>query len=272
MTTSSSPGILLVAFGVTTRYGKPALAAFSDKVRAAFPGHAVRWAFTARHRAKRPTLSGEGGLDVAAALDLFAQDGATRVAVQPLHLVAGLEHAAFCRRVAAWRKGRSDMHIGIGDPLLADDAAMRAALDAMKKIGAQTSAPDEAAVWIGHGSKKAPSSGYLRLMELADAEKPPVYIGCLSGGPDPETVAAKLQANGKTKACLAPLFVLSGYHAARDMAGKGQNSWRSRLAAAGVACRSHLQGLVEHDLFADMWLARLREALTSLDAPDGPAP
>lgn len=258
------PGILLVAFGVTTHYGKPALGAFSEKVRAAFPGHAVRWAFTTRHKAKRPTLSGETGMDVAKALDAFAREGVARIAVQPLHIVDGREYAALRRRIETWQKSVPGVAVTMGGPLLASEAAGRDVLAALQKTAPPDITPDETVVWVGHGTRDAESCPYSRFASFALNQPRPLFLGCLLGHPDPEDLIAILRAKEVTRVCLMPFFALSGYHAARDMAGKGEASWRARLIRAGIACRAHLQGMVEYDVFAEMWLARLREALGRL--------
>lgn len=257
------PGILLVAFGVTTRYGKPALGAFSEKVRAAFPGHTVRWAFTARHKAKRPTLSGETGLDIPSALDAFTREGITRIAIQPLHLVDGREYAALCRKIDAWQKNAAAV-TAVGAPLLAGDAAIHAVLAALQKIAPPDMASDEAALWVGHGSRNAASCAYSRFASFAANQPRPLFFGCLIGTPAPEDLITALRAKGIRRIRLMPFFALSGYHAAKDMAGKGENSWRTRLSRSGITCRAHLRGMVEYDIFADMWLTRLREALSLL--------
>lgn len=258
---SDTPGILLVAFGVTTRYGKPALAAFAEKVRAAFPGHTVRWAFTARHKVKRPTLGGEPGMNVADALALFRAEGAPRVAVQPLHLVPGREHAALCRAAAAWQKQHPSMTVAVGNPLLMDDDAMRAAAKALARISATLTEPGEAAVWVGHGSKDAACAHFSRMAALAEESAAHVYMGQLANGGNAGNILEKLAATGRTKARLMSFFALSGYHAARDVAGKGENSWKSHFQRAGVLCRVTLRGMVEYEEFAAMWLARLAEVL-----------
>ena len=259
------PGILLVAFGVTTRYGKPALAAFSEKVRAAFPGHVVRWAFTARHKVKRPTLGGEPGMNAADALSLFRAEGATRVAVQPLHLVPGREHAALCRAATAWQQQHPETIIAMGDPLLADDAAMRAVTRAMLRITGPRTEPDEAVIWVGHGSRDPSCAHFTRVAALAEKCAPHMYMGHLSNGGNAGEILAKLTAAGRTKARLMSFFTLSGYHAARDVAGKGGNSWRSRLQGAGILCRITLRGMLEYDDFSAMWLERLAQTLARLE-------
>lgn len=262
----ASPGILLVAFGVTTRHGKPALAAFTEQVRAAFPGQTVRWAFTARHKVKRPTLRGEPGMSVPDALVLFAAEGTTRIAVQPLHLIPGREHAALCRIATAWRTQHPETSIFVGDPLLSDDAAMHAALAAMRAIAPPQADTGEAVVWVGHGSRDSSCARYTRMADVAAAAAAPLYMGHIAGGGNAEAVLARLAATGKKRARLMAFFALSGYHAARDVAGRNENSWKSRFTRAGIDCRVCLRGMVEYEEFAAMWLERLRETLSRFRA------
>ena len=259
----SLPGILLVAFGVTTRYGKPALAAFTDKVRSAFPGHIVHWAFTAKHQVKRPTLSGEPGMSVERALTSLARKNITSVAVQPLHLTAGREYSVLRRQIETWQNQHPGMTFSVGSPLLTGADSADAVLSAMHSAAAPLLEPDEAPVWVGHGSKDPLRTEYLKLAAHAEQSGHPLFLGCISGGRSADEILGLLQRNGKNRVCLLPFFALSGYHAAKDVAGKNEGSWKSRFAKAGISCRVHLQGLVEYDVFAALWLARLREALVS---------
>jgi sirohydrochlorin cobaltochelatase len=48
------------------------------------------------------------------------------------------------------------------------------------------------------------------------------------------------------------------------MAGDHPESWRSRIAAAGMVCLPVLQGMVEHAAFVDIWIDHLDEAMERL--------
>ncbi len=122
----------------------------------------------------------------------------------------------------------------------------------------------EACIWVGHGTRHAAHAQYLKLAELLRAVNPPVFLGTLKGGAGVDTLLPELAQRAVTHTCLLPFFALPGRHAAYDLAGKSPRSWRSQLENAGLHCRVMPQGMVEHDLFATMWLERLRDALAEL--------
>ncbi len=261
-------GILLVAFGVGTRQGAPALRQFEAKVRLAFPGTPVRWAFTARHEARRPVLAedsaSEAGPAVAEALALFTHEGVLRVAAQPLHLVPGAEHAALLDQVAQAQRTCPGLCVSVGRSLLADEESVTCVARAMRSFPPARPDTEEAAIWVGHGTRHAAQEHYSKLAELLRSEEPPVFFGTLNGGGSVGALLPDLLRLGFRKARLIPFFALPGRHAAYDMAGRKAASWRAELEKAGIACLSHARGMVEHDLFAQMWIERLREALAAL--------
>lgn len=257
-------GILLAAFGATTQRGEPALAAFAARVRDAFPGIPIRWAFTAKNATKLPELCGDRETNVASALEAFAQEGVRAVAVQPLHVVPGHEHAALNRLVAAWQKNTPNTTSVMGAPLLTDDASLAAALAAMRRIETEEIEQDEVAVWVGHGSKTPECFQYTRLADMANAAAPPIRMGWLSEDRAALSMCARLAATKTTKICLMSFFTLSGGHAVRDVGGDDENSWKSLFEKNGFRCRVKVKSLLERDAFAAMWLNRLNATLNEL--------
>ncbi len=271
-TARESPrGILLVAFGAGTRNAAPALRAFEEKVRAAFPANVLRWAFTARHAARRPALTpGQSpGAGVAKALSLFVRDGIRRVAVQPLHLVPGAEHAELLHQAALSRKKHPELSVVVGRSLLADEASLVHMAEAMRRVAPPSPPAQEAVIWVGHGARHAAQAWYRDLAALLLRGDPPVFLGTLNAAAGVETLLPELRKKGVARACLVPFFALPGRHAARDMAGKGPGTWRNTLEKAGICCRVAARGMVEHDVIAAMWVDRLTEALAELDRIPG---
>ena len=123
---------------------------------------------------------------------------------------------------------------------------------------------------MGHGSPDSPNQVYLELARLVRGREPLLRLGILqdkaeSGGVHPELgfagISADLAAAGVKKAWLMPLFCVVGRHAREDLAGKGPDSWRSRLQAAGIKCQARLIGAAQCPEFVDIWLEHLRQAL-----------
>lgn len=255
------PGILLAAYGATAKPATLALESFAEQVRAAFPGHETRLAYTGESPATGP----QGGRkDVGAALSLLRAGGCARIAVQPLHVTRGSEHASLASRIQAWRTTHPDVPVRLGRPLLDGEESMLRAIRIMR--GVSPAGPGEETVWIGHGNAAPGFTGYTDMAVLAAARATPVLMGCITGSPGFDHILEILERSGKTRLCLLPFFALYGRHAARDINGNNRDSWRSRLESRGFSCRSVLRGLVEYEDFAAMWIDRLREALREVRA------
>jgi sirohydrochlorin cobaltochelatase len=64
---------------------------------------------------------------------------------------------------------------------------------------------------------------------------------------------------------LVPLISEAGDHAHNDMAGKEDDSWASRLKAAGIASKAEMVGLGSRPAVAALWIDHLRDAMQELD-------
>lgn len=254
-------GIVLTAFGVTASSGVSPLLAFEESVRRAFPACRLRWAFTARHTGKRPVLRGETGLCVAEALSRFSAENVARVVVQPLHVTDGHEQEFLRQDIAAWQKNHPAVDVFLGEPLLSGEASFQALLGAMLQAEAAACDPDEAALWVGHGSEPPLDGVCSRLAELGAAMRSPVRIAYLREEKSAEAHCGELKQGGAAAVCVMPLFALVGRHVAQDLDGDTAASWKSRCVNAGMACRVHAHGMAENEGFRTLWLARLRDAL-----------
>ncbi len=270
MPRASWPAILLVSIGAAAGRNTSVLLGFGKKVEAAFSACALAWVFTTPHtEKKRPLFRGEQGLSINNALARLVAENHLRIAVQPLNLVDGLEHAALCRELETWRLKHPQITISLGAPLLTDEVSMHTTLEVMRLAGppfpGEAHDPEEAVIWVGHGSDPPHDEAYRQLATLADAQTPRQYVGCGTGRPTFDDTLSILTADGWEKVCLMPLFTLAGYHAANDLGGNGPGSWKFRLDQAGIRNRVRLRGMLEHEAFAAMWLNRLRKALQNLD-------
>ena len=70
-----------------------------------------------------------------------------------------------------------------------------------------------------------------------------------------DDLLAELKAHKIKKVWLQPLMVVAGDHARNDLAGDEEDSWASKLKAAGFKVEANLKGLGEvpgvRDLFVD---------------------
>ena len=87
------------------------------------------------------------------------------------------------------------------------------------------------------------------------------YIGTVEAQPDLQAVIEKLGAQKHyQRAVLQPLMLVAGDHANQDMAGEGEDSWKSRLERAGYQVECRIRGLGEVEAIRKLYVAHVREA------------
>ena len=261
-TTRQQSAILLAVFGASNLMGQKALKDFEEQVRLHFADMPVRWAFTSAMLRRRLAADGTKSDSVEKALSRMGFEKFTRVAVQPLHLIHGLEFESVleeCRRAA---HGAGPGRVRVGHPLLrSDNDALRAA-DALFTHLPPDRHPEDAVLYVGHGSRHAARSGYAALAEKLRLRDPRIFIDTLAD--DPASSVAQVKDSGASRVWLLPLLALIGKHAQTDIAGDGPESRRSLLEAAGLTCLPVLRGTLEYKGFADLWLERLEAAVAGL--------
>jgi len=257
-------GILLAAFGSASPLGEKALGLFAEQVRRTFPGIPVRWAFTSDRVRSRLAAAGKKTDSVKKALCRMGFERYTHVAVQSLHLIPGKEYEILLEETESAAGEGGPGHIAVGSPLLHDSADVIRAAEALLRHLPEDRAADEAVLCMGHGTWHSGAIGYQALSEAVAARDDKVFIGTLEGGRGIEHLLPDIAASKAKTVWLLPLLSVIGTHAERDMAGEHPESWRSRITAAGFACRPRLVGTVEYEGFARIWLEHLEAALRQL--------
>ncbi|MCK5349173.1 MAG: sirohydrochlorin cobaltochelatase [Desulfobacula sp.] len=121
-----------------------------------------------------------------------------------------------------------------------------------------------ALVYMGHGNELWSTGIYIELQNLRRELCPEVktFVGSVEGYPGLEDVKKSL--NHYTpkidKTLLKPLMIVSGDHAADDMAGDEEDSWKTILSKAGFDIEIILQGLGSNNQFADLFIANIKDA------------
>lgn len=287
---SSKTGILLAAFGSSSPLGEKALAAFAERARRTFPGVPVRWAYTSDRMRNRLAAAGKKTDSVKKALCRMGFERYTHVAVQSLHLIPGVEYESLLDEVARASKEGGPRHIAVGLPLLHDAEDVAQAAGALLTHLPPERDREEPVVCMGHGTWHSGAASYQALAERIAMKDSRIFIGTLEGEHSIErivpVVAAAIRASsgeereegraplsgiekGAKNVWLLPLLSVIGKHAEMDMAGEHEESWRSRIEAAGFACRPVLTGTVEYEGFARIWLSHLAKAMEKLKTHPG---
>ncbi|MGE9984077.1 sirohydrochlorin cobaltochelatase [Desulfovibrio sp. SGI.169] len=259
-------GVLLAAFGTSVPEALPAFKAVDASFRAAFPNSPVVWAYTSQIIRRKLASQGQPAGGISDGLAALAREGVKVVRVQSLHVMAGEEFTALERAVLLdLRKhpGRFEA-VYLGRPLLESrqdaQGVSRAVLAGMDKRRR-----DEAVALMAHGQAHGRADlvfeGTRALFKESD---PLVFMATVEGARGFDDLLAELKARKVRKVWLQPLMVVAGDHARNDLAGAEEDSWASRLRAAGFQVEVNLRGLGELPGVCHVFVAHARENLDDL--------
>jgi len=247
-------GILLVAFGSSYPGAQVSFENIDKKVRAAYPGIPIRWAYTSHIIRKKLAKQGKHLDSPEVALAKMQDDGFTHVAVQSLHTIGGAEYHDLRRTVGAFKLMGGFQRVILGYPMLATQEDMQRAVNAILKAIPPNRKANEAVVLMGHGTHHPSNAFYAALMFQLQLKDPNIFVGTVEGYPEVDVIMELLHKKKIKKAYLMPLMSVAGDHAKNDMAGDGDDSWKSVLTKAGIQCVPILKGTAEYDDFVAIWV------------------
>ncbi len=257
--------ILLVSFGTSVQSAQKVFAKIEAATKARFPGVEVRWAFTSQMIRHKLARQGQVTLSPAQALANLAEDGFDRVAVQSLHIIPGEEFEGLqdtAQRFSGMPKVLKQ--VIVGQPLLASPPDMRRVAQAMLAQAPTERKPQEALVFMGHGTPHQANALYPAMAAIFKELDANAFLATVEAKPDLASVEKELQQRGIKKAWLIPLMSVAGDHARNDMAGKEADSWASQLGRAGIACQPMLKGMAEYPSVVAVWMDHLQLAWDGL--------
>ena len=256
--------LLLVTFGTSVESAQKSFANVEKKMKAAFPNTEIRWAYTSH--IIRDKLAKEQNKQIDSpeiALAKLMDEGYQEVTLQSLHVLPGAEFHALNTNAHLFEAMRGGIkRVKIGYPLLVNNKSMDEVLDvAFKDIIPQERKPEDAVVFMGHGTHHPADAVYSAMMYKAQQKDPNCYVGTVEGFPTFDEILDMLKAKGTKKAYLIPMMSVAGDHSINDMAGDEEDSWKSMLKAAGIEGVPVLKGLAEYDAVVDIWIKRLKESM-----------
>lgn len=253
--------ILLAAYGAGGVQGTHTLQPFERTVRRAFPEASIRWAFTSMIMRTRLAAARKKTDSITKALCRLGFEKYTHVTVQPLHMIAGREYEALLDEIRAAAACGAPGNIRTGAPLLHSREDIELAARAIVQSRPEERGPDEAVVWVGHGTLHEGGEAYARLTKAVQRLDANTFIGTLEGEEQgPSGVLPLLAERGLKSAWLMPLLSVVGKHAGEDIAGDKPGSWRGALEGAGISCRAVLRGAIEYPGIAGIWMRHLEKA------------
>jgi len=255
-------GILLVAFGSSEASAQVSFENIDRKVKAAYPGIPVRWAYTSYIIREKLAKQGKQLDSPVVALAKMRDEHFTHVAVQSLHTIGGDEYHDVRRTVGAFKVMGGFQRIVLGYPLLATQEDMEKVVAAIFKTIPKNRKKNEAVVLMGHGTHHPSNAFYAALMFQLQVQDPNIFIGNVEGYPEVDTIEMLLKKKRIKKAYLMPFMSVAGDHAKNDMASDEDDSWKSILTKAGIKCVPILKGTAEYDEFVDIWVEHLNGPLS----------
>ncbi|HHP7233774.1 MAG TPA: sirohydrochlorin cobaltochelatase, partial [Desulfobacterales bacterium] len=235
------------------------------KVKAAYPGLPVRWAYTSHIIRSKLAKQGRHLDSPEVALAQMLDEKFTHVAVQSLHTIGGQEYHDLRRTVGAFASLHGFQRVILGYPLMATQKDLEKVIAAvMQSIPGQRQ-KEEAVVLMGHGTHHPSNAFYAALMFQLQLQDPNLFVGTVEGYPEIDVIKALLLEKEIRKAYLMPFMSVAGDHAKNDMAGDEEDSWKSILTAAGIECVAVMKGTAEFDAFVDIWVEHLSGPLAHFE-------
>lgn len=262
---TSKTGVLLVTFGSSYPEAQRAFDNIDKRARAAFPDTEIRWAWTSRIIRNIMAERGTVLHSPEQALAEMADEGFSHVAVQSLHMIMGSEFHYLNAAARAFESmGKGIENISVGMPLLADQRAMDMAANAVKSSIPSERKPNDGVVLVGHGTAHPANAFYTALMWQLQQTDKNIFIGTLSGFPDAEDILGILKGNDINKVWLMPFMSVAGDHVQNDMFGPDEDTWQSVFEEAGIETEAVSKGVAEYDVYVDIWIKHLEDALSKL--------
>lgn len=268
--------ILLVTFGTTVDHATAAFKKLEDQVRAAFPGIELRWAYTAK--SIRGVLA-KRGIQIDSPITALARlqdEGYTRVAVQSVHIIPGMEYydlvnvvenmshlRGFSGKQFQSKIGKFGFHqLTLGAPLLYHLADYQEVVAGIKDL--VPADPQHALVLVGHGSDHHSFSVYGCMNDLLRRTYPNAILGTIEGYPSLADVKADLAKKDFQKITLVPFMNIAGDHAINDLAGSEPDAWQNELAP-NYQVTTLLKGLLAFDNIVEIYIKHIRQAYELLN-------
>ena len=249
----SKKAVLVVSFGTSVEIAMKAIDHIEQIIQKRFEDHDVFRAFTSSMIIKK--LARTKNIMVNSPdkmMEQLAEEGYEELIIQPTHIIPGLEFEKMLAMAAPYKWRFSQVRIG--RPLLTTEEDYQKVAHILMKELPQDLADDEAFLLMGHGTTHYVDSTYTMMEHvLRDLAYDHVYVGTVEGFPDIAYIVRRLRRRQVRKVYLMPLLVVAGDHARNDMAGDGEDSWKSILEREGYEVEVILKGLGEIDAVAEVF-------------------
>jgi sirohydrochlorin cobaltochelatase len=253
--------LLVTSFGTSYANSREkTIGAVENALAGAFPEYDLKRAFTSQIVIKK-IKEREGLLidTVWQAMEKLCAKGYQEILVQPLHIIGGIEYETVLADLVSFKNKFSRLDIGC--PLLGEPQDYISVVETLSHELSQCD-PDEAVLFMGHGSSHTANHAYGRLEKVFKEQGlGRVYIATVEGSPTINAIISYLKSSGIRRVTLIPLMLVAGEHAIHDMAGDGEESWKTRLEKDGFGVRVKMRGLGEYEAIHQIYIKHAHVAL-----------
>lgn len=257
--------LLTVSFGTSyhdTR--RLTIGAIEHAMEKAFPDYSVRRGFTSRIIINLLQSRDHIAIDhVSRALERAVKNRVKKLVIQPTHLMNGLEYMNVIKMADEY----SDVfeQLSVGQPLLASDDDFNAVIKIITEETEQYDDGETAICYMGHGTEAESNQVYGRMQDmLRAAGYENYYVGTVEASPTLDKVLSAVRSGNYNKVVLAPLMIVAGDHANNDMAGDGEDSWKTVFEKAGYHVTCLIRGLGELDAIQQIFIEHAKAAAAGM--------
>lgn len=263
MGASKKTAILVISFGTSyeeTRMNT--LEQIEKDLHNAYLEYPLYRAWTSpRIRAKLLKRDGIHIMDIKEAMTQIREDGFRNVVVQPTYVITGFESDAMKQKVMAFEKDFDS--IILCDSLMVTGQDKEEVCQAVAREYHPES--DEVLLFMGHGTEHIANELYPEMDELfRHSGYPNMHMGTVEGDFSIESFLDELRELHPDHIHLAPFMIVAGDHAANDMSGDDDDSWKSILEKEGYSVSCTLKGLGEIRPIRNIFIRHTREGLDRL--------
>lgn len=257
--------LLVLSFGTSFNDSRRlTIGAIENDLEKAFPDYSVRRGFTANividHINRRDGMLID---DVKASLERAKNNGVKTLVVQPTHLMNGFEYNDIISEVGSYADAFDK--VVFGEPLLTSDEDFRRVEKAVVDWTKEYDDGKTAICFMGHGTEADSNAVYQKMQDLLTADGYKNYfVGTVEAKPSLDDVLAAVKAGKYERVVLEPLMVVAGDHANNDMAGDGEDSWKSVFEAEGYKVECLMRGLGENEDIRQIYIDHAQAAIDSL--------
>lgn len=257
-----------VLFAVAGTSSEQAAAAFRNIDRltqARFPALPRYWTYTSSGVRRRLAARGCPVDEPAEALARLRKEGVTRLAVQSLHMVDGMEYGELRETVEGSSVAGGYEHCVLGKPILETPGLFTAIVHELLREIPLPPGDDAALLLVAHGSRQ-PSArqAYKAAAACCRGLDARVMLGTLMEPLEFPSVIGACRKACLKRIFLVPFTIAAGSSATGEIAGPDPASWQSMLEKEGFACVPVLRGLGDYDGIAQLWVEQAGKLLEQI--------